>query len=348
MDGKYSQRDLAEKYGVSATTVSKNFNFIVDSMHEIAQKLLDESKTEAKMPKLLSSAPGAGGKRPNEAFMNQIRRELEGKNFDSMEDANAFLQQLMENGIPKINHDKLSIEVQAQNLIYEAWNKKDAFSRIKLAREALKIDPACVDAYVILAEDEATSFAEKEALYPKAIEKGRSALGKEFFKKNMGSFWLITETRPFMRAQMGLALLFWENDRLDEAANAFKEMLRLNTNDNQGVRYVLLPLLLELKRFKEALKLIESYEEECNPQWSYSIALYNFIVVGKKSHSNTWLKGALKDNQFVPQYLLGFSPMPKELPEYSKLAEEMKPLFTLTIVLGLGEKPRVRWIGCVP
>ncbi len=315
---RYNQRELAQKYGVSATTVSKNYNLIVDVILNKSDKLIDDDHIANNSPQMLASAPGAGGKKPNEALMNQIHRELKDKNFESIEEANAFLQKLMEDGIPKIDHSKLTNEAKAQDLIYAAWEKNSKADRVKTAKEALKIDPNCVDAYVLLAEDDASSVEEKEALYIKALEKGKKTLGREFFKENMGSFWLVTETRPFMRAQIGLALLLWEHGRLEEAANVLKEMLRLNTNDNQGVRYILLPLLLELGRLREADRLIEAYRGDDSPQWNYNIALYNFIVDGKNKNSSAWLKDALKDNQFVPQYLLGFSNIPNVLPEYSQ------------------------------
>jgi len=317
--GRYNQKELAEKYGVSATTVSKNSGMLVDNLTGITQRLLQENQVNTGGPQMVSSTPGAGSKSHNEALMNQIRRELKDKNFNSIEEANEFIQSLMQEGIPRVEATRLSNEDKAQSLLYEAWENKNKRERIKIANEALKIDAACVDAYVILAEDDADTFEAKKSLYLKAIKNGASRLGKEFFKKNMGSFWIMTETRPYMRAQNGLALLYWENGYLQEAAEVFKEMLELNTNDNQGVRYILLPLLLELRLLKEARKLIEAYEEDHSPQWCYNIALYNFMVDNKSKNSTTWLKDALKENQYVPQYLLGFSPMPKTLPEYSQI-----------------------------
>ena len=42
---------------------------------------------------------------------------------------------------------------KAQDLVYDAWERATARSRIALARKALAISPLCADAYSILAEE---------------------------------------------------------------------------------------------------------------------------------------------------------------------------------------------------
>ena len=65
-------------------------------------------------------------------------------------------------------------------------------------------------------------------------------------KSHGGHFWGVLETRPYMRARQGLADTLWRLDRRDEARSHYEEMLRLNPNDNQGIRYLLVMLLLEM------------------------------------------------------------------------------------------------------
>jgi len=42
--------------------------------------------------------------------------------------------------------------------MYKAWQSEDPRQRVTLAQQALEIDPDCVDAYVLLAEDAAQSL----------------------------------------------------------------------------------------------------------------------------------------------------------------------------------------------
>ena len=55
-----------------------------------------------------------------------------------------------------------------------------------------------------------------------------------------------------MRAREGLACELWTMGRGEEAVDHLQEMLRLNPNDNQGVRYTLASFLLNLNRDEEA------------------------------------------------------------------------------------------------
>ena len=53
-------------------------------------------------------------------------------------------------------------------------------------------------------------------------------------------------------------------------------MLRLNSNDNQGVRYLLLGALVDLDRDDEAQHLIERYDHDSSAEWAYTTALLAF------------------------------------------------------------------------
>lgn len=138
---------------------------------------------------------------------------------------------------PRSGRDSLG---QAQDLIYQAWEIASLKRRIALARKAIAISPDCADAYVLLAEAATTPDKTLE-LYRKGLQAGERALGKNAFKDEVGSFWGILETRPYMRARAGVAQSLWECGQPDEALAHWRDMLRLNPNDNQGIRYVLSP-----------------------------------------------------------------------------------------------------------
>jgi hypothetical protein len=59
---------------------------------------------------------------------------------------------------------------EAQDLIYDAWEVADPKRRVTLAREALEISPDCADAYVLLAEETASSLSEALNLYRQGVE----------------------------------------------------------------------------------------------------------------------------------------------------------------------------------
>src|SRR3954452_5853205 len=150
---------------------------------------------------------------------------------------------------------------QAQELLDEAFEERDPERRSELARKALEVSPDCADAYVLLAE-QARSRKEALGLYEKALAAGERALGPQVFRDDVGHFWGLLETRPYMRAREGLAGTLWTMGRRDEAIEHLQDMLRLNPNDNQGVRYTLAGWLLGEGRNEELARLLSEYDEE--------------------------------------------------------------------------------------
>ena len=75
-----------------------------------------------------------------------------------------------------------------------------------------------------------------------------------------------------MRAREGLASLLWTMGRRDEAIGHLQDMLRLNPNDNQGVRYTLAGWLLAEGPDEELARLLEQYDED-SATWAYTQGL---------------------------------------------------------------------------
>jgi tetratricopeptide (TPR) repeat protein len=118
-----------------------------------------------------------------------------------------------------------------------------------------------------------------------------------------------------MRARQGLANLLWKVGRTAEAAAHFRELLRLNPGDNQGIRYSLLNLLLDLDADDEARTLLKEYDDGM-AEWLYTRALLAFRESGAGRKADAALKAALKMNRHVPAYLTGRKRLPASSPPY--------------------------------
>src|SRR5262249_29892832 len=92
---------------------------------------------------------------------------------------------------------------QAQQLLLQAFEQDDPQGRTERARQALALWPDCADAYVLLAEN-AQSRKEALRLYEQGVAAGERALGPEAFEQEAGHFWGLLQTRPYMRARLGL------------------------------------------------------------------------------------------------------------------------------------------------
>lgn len=213
--------------------------------------------------------------------------------------------------------DELRSLAKAQEMIYQAWEITDPIERVEIAEEALEISKLCADAWVLLAEDAADSPAQEVEFFQNGVTAGEDALGKQFFEKESGLFWGNAESRPYMRARAGLAHCLWDTGKKEEAIDHYRELLRLNPADNQGVRFVLLTSLLILNRHEEAYTILDSNpEDEYSATWAYSRALISFRESGDSRVSKEARSFATRANRYVPTYLAGIRKMPKFPPEY--------------------------------
>jgi len=197
---------------------------------------------------------------------------------------------------------------KAQDVMYRAWEQNNSRSRIALACKALDISPLCADAYVLLAE-EAQSIEEARDLYAKGVEAGELALGPRDFKEYAGHFWGFLETRPYMRARAGLASTLVQLGDVEGALAHYRDMLKLNPNDNQGIRYVLAGCLLRQDNYS-ALKELLAAHEDGTAFWLYTRALVAFRESSDKQAA-ALVKDAWSANQHVPAILAGTKPAVK-------------------------------------
>lgn len=210
---------------------------------------------------------------------------------------------------------------RAQALAYDAMEATTRREKIAKAKEALAISIDCADAYSVLAW-EANNPEDALAFYRQAVEAGERAIGPAGFKAYAGHFWLALETRPYMRARHGLALALWEAGERDESVVHYDDLLRLNPNDNQGIRYSLIDALLFLGRDKQARDLLKSYKDEASAAWGWSRALLAFRAKGASDISRRALSRAAKANPHVAAYLLERKPLPRNAPEFIGVGDE--------------------------
>ena len=305
---------------------AKERESILKSDRELIEELDRLIAEEAEL--LSQAAPAIPKVRTTEKVQANVQRIPEEKESGTVEEANAFLRDLISDSCGQLPQRPPATALErAQNLMYQAW----AFTghmRVKLARQALEISPDCADAYVLLAEETARTPEEALDLYAKGVAAGERALGKKYFEENAGHFWDLLETRPYMRARLGLAQTLWDLWRRRESVDHLWEMLRLNPGDNQGVRYILLSYLLEMGDEPEVSKLLARYPDDIRANWLYGTALNAFRREGDSKAARKLLSKAYKANRYVPDYLLGRKKLPEQLPDYVGIGDEQEAIWT--------------------
>lgn len=202
----------------------------------------------------------------------------------------------------------------AQEVVHAAWDAAGARRRA-LAERALALSPLCADAHVILAMAEPAGSEGALAHWRAGVAAGEAAIGAAGFREMEGMFWGFLETRPYMRARHGLAHALWAAGEKAEAIGHLEAMLRLNPNDNQGVRYELVGWLLAEGRDEAAAALLDTYPEEGMAVWPWAAALLAFRRAGAEA-ARAPLAAAMKANPHVAPLLAGTKRMPKRSPAF--------------------------------
>jgi tetratricopeptide (TPR) repeat protein len=212
---------------------------------------------------------------------------------------------------------------KAQEVMYDAWDQTSPRARVALAHKALTISPLCADAYVLLAEEEAKSVEEALAYYRKGVEAGVQALGPKGFKEHAGHFWGYLETRPYMRARAGLAAALNALGEVDAAISNYRNMLRLNPNDNQGIRYELASCLMKSRDIEALKKLLKQYDGDGSAPWLYTQALVAFREnKASDKKAEELAKPAWNANSNVPAALAGTKKVKSSTNDYVTMGGE--------------------------
>jgi tetratricopeptide (TPR) repeat protein len=255
----------------------------------------------------------------------RIARFLETQRLDSLDEVNAVLDDVNARGLFDMPADEaagrdLTALERAQELAYDAMDAEGRL-QVKRARQALAISADCADAWVILAEAASTPEMALER-YQQAVAAGVRAIGPDRFESLAGEFWGNLDTRPYMRARLGLAQTLRALGHDEDAVSHLRELLRLNPNDNQGVRYVLVVALLELDQHEEAGTLLGEHEDDIQALWPYARALWRFRTEGDTARTRAALDEAVAANPHVMKYLLDPDSIPLSRPPHFALGSK--------------------------
>ena len=134
----------------------------------------------------------------------------------------------------------------------------------KYIKEALRLEPDNIDAEVMLLAYSQSSISARKSKLEAIIQHAEQILAKQGFmdKEYEGKFWLVWETRPYMRVKETYVRFLIRLGMIGKAIEECKDMLRLCENDNLGIRYALMHLYAVMEKKEEALALFKKYDEE--------------------------------------------------------------------------------------
>ena len=197
----------------------------------------------------------------------------------------------------------VSKEVRSDELLEKAQNARSRAKAIEFAKRALEINPDNIDAERFLLEFEDDDYAVIQKTKD-LIEKEETSLKKRgiYTKENIGYFWEIFETRPFMRLKYDLARKFVELDKRRDAMTVYEEMLALCTNDNIGVRYSLISQYVFFEEYEKAEELWGRYENSTSPFMLLPMVVCYYKKDDFEKAESLW-KALAKRNKHVERFL---------------------------------------------
>ena len=217
-------------------------------------------------------------------FNNMLQEFLKNNNVENIDEANEKLQEFIKmynNG--EIEYENTPLD-DAYEILEEAQNARNEKEAIKLAKKAYEKSPECFDAILFQCDLEENGIKRMKLLEGGLeVEKNRLIKEKYFDKENIGHFYGIFETRPYIRGLVVKAEYLLEEGKLRQAESICKEVLRLNENDNMGARYLLMAIFATLEEENDMLKLYKKYPEEDLEMLFPLFALYYKIGNDKKA-----------------------------------------------------------------
>ena len=245
-------------------------------------------------------------------FNNMINEFLANTDAKDEKELNEKLQEFIKmynNG--EIEYENTPLD-DAYEILEEAQNAKTEKEAIKLAKKAYEKSRECFDAILFQCDLEENGI-KRMKLLDDGLEFEKSRLTKEkyFDKENIGHFYGIFETRPYIRGLVIKAEYLLEEGKISQAENVCREVLRLNENDNMGARYLLMAIYATLEKENDMLKLYKKYPEEDLEMMFPLFALYYKLGNDKKAkeylnrvdkcNSNfvKFFKGTIKESKNV-------------------------------------------------
>ncbi|ERE88143.1 suppressor of tumorigenicity 7 protein isoform 1 [Cricetulus griseus] len=211
-------------------------------------------------------------------------------------------------------------------VMQKAWRERNPPARIKAAYQALELNNDCATAYVLLAEEEATTIVDAERLFKQALRAGEIIYRRSQQCQHQSpqhEAQLRRDTNVLVYIKRRLAMCARKLGRIREAVKIMRDLMKefppltmLNIHEN------LLESLLELQAYADVQAVLAKYDDISLPKSAaicYTAALLKTRTVSDKFSPETAsrrglstaeinaveaIHRAVEFNPHVPKYLL--------------------------------------------
>ncbi|XP_005987754.1 suppressor of tumorigenicity 7 protein homolog [Latimeria chalumnae] len=214
----------------------------------------------------------------------------------------------------------------ADAVMQKAWRERNPQARIKAAYQAIELNNECAIAYVLLAEEEATTIVEAEKLFKQALKAGEVNYRRSQQLQHQSPLHEAQhrrDTNVLVYIKRRLAMCARKLGKIREAVKIMRDLMKefpllsmLNIHEN------LLEALLELQAYADAQAVLAKYDDISLPKSAticYTAALLKARAVSDKfspeaasrrglstaeMNAVEAIHRAVEFNPHVPKYLL--------------------------------------------
>lgn len=247
--------------------------------------------------------------RETEKMFKQLHKFIDengGENL-SEEEMEKLTQVFVDNFNKGLYRDVMDVTEEtaetSDDFIQLAEESEDYVKALKYARKALKLNPDNLDAELFIAFNNAESAFEMQKKLQVILKHGNEIMEKEgYFVEDMGHFWGILETRPYMRVRFEYLMTLLRCGMFKKAINECEGILKLNESDNLGVRYILLNLYTFFEDEEKSAQLQKRYALSYESQGLLSLSFLQFKL-GNFIKSKNYLKKLEQINKDTKKFL---------------------------------------------
>ena len=242
--------------------------------------------------------------RETEKVLREFHAFLEEREPKNGEEANKlfnqFLNKYNEKQRPRQKEPEPEDAYDYLELAEEARTKK---AKLEYLDRALELEPGNLDALIMRADLQSKELDQFYDLLQPILQEGERQMREGgYFKNDMGDFWSVFETRPYMRVREQNFSALIELGRMKKAIQEGEELLKLCTNDNLGIRYRLMHLYAFAEDAKGAARLHRKYDDYDETQMLLPRSVL-YYKQGDLGNAGSFLTRLVKQNKDAKRFI---------------------------------------------
>lgn len=170
---------------------------------------------------------------------------------------------------------------------------------------------------LVLADTELTALEPIQML----LEVMEGLITKQYIKDNAGHFWGLHETRPYMMLRAHRAKIHALHGYTQKAQSELEDLLKLNPNDNQANRFLLMNCLIINKEWGKLDALLADFDFQ-ELHTTASLALSAFVKHGDSKPANDYKEMLKQQSKHFVKILTGQEKLKEQPPYYSPGSKE--------------------------